>query len=98
MPCVHLEGPYFAASQKGAQPEKYLRTPDPEEYGEILKKYGSLIGRWSAAKRTGRMEALLVSADGTRLWLLMRTATPMRSRQWKPTAGDSAIIRTCIPA
>lgn len=57
MPCVHLEGPYFAASQKGAQPEKYLRTPDPEEYGEILEKYGSLIGRWSAASELEGMEA-----------------------------------------
>ena len=57
MPCVHLEGPYFAPSQKGAQPEAYLRCPDPAEYGEILEKYGDLIGRWSAASELAGAEA-----------------------------------------
>ncbi len=57
MPCVHLEGPYFAPSQKGAQPEEYLRCPDPAEYGEILEKYGDLIGRWSAASELAGTEA-----------------------------------------
>ena len=28
---LHLEGPYFAYSQKGAQDPKYLRNPDPDE-------------------------------------------------------------------
>lgn len=56
MPCVHLEGPYFAASQKGAQPEEYLRNPEYKEYGEILEKYGSIIGRWSAASELDGME------------------------------------------
>lgn len=49
MPFVHLEGPYFAESQKGAQPEEYLRNPDPQEYEEILDKYGHIVKRWSAA-------------------------------------------------
>lgn len=56
MPCVHLEGPYFAASQKGAQPEEYLRCPDQEEVQEILSQYGSQIGRWSAASELEGME------------------------------------------
>ena len=29
---VHLEGPYLNAKYKGAQPEAYLRNPDPKEY------------------------------------------------------------------
>ena len=29
---AHLEGPYVAAGQRGAQPEAWLRAPDPLEY------------------------------------------------------------------
>ncbi len=45
---MHLEGPYFALSQRGAQDPKYIRNPDPAEYKEILENYSS-IKRWSAA-------------------------------------------------
>jgi N-acetylglucosamine-6-phosphate deacetylase len=45
---MHLEGPYFALSQRGAQDPKYIRNPDPEEYRDILAKT-SCIRRWSAA-------------------------------------------------
>jgi N-acetylglucosamine-6-phosphate deacetylase len=45
---MHLEGPYFALSQRGAQDPRYIRNPDPEEYEEILA-YSSSITRWSAA-------------------------------------------------
>ena len=45
---MHLEGPYFAMSQRGAQDPKYIRDPDPVEYMEILRKSSS-IRRWSAA-------------------------------------------------
>ena len=45
---VHLEGPYFAVSQRGAQDPKYIRNPDPQEYEEILA-YSSSVVRWSAA-------------------------------------------------
>ncbi len=45
---MHLEGPYFAMSQRGAQDPKYIRDPDPEEYKEILSRF-SCIRRWSAA-------------------------------------------------
>lgn len=45
---MHLEGPYFAVNQRGAQDPKYIRDPDPKEYKEILSKYNSII-RWSAA-------------------------------------------------
>jgi len=45
---MHLEGPYIAMSQKGAQDPRYIRDPLPEEYQEILSKF-SCIKRWSAA-------------------------------------------------
>ena len=45
---MHLEGPYFAMNQRGAQDPKYIRDPDPAEYKEILENYPS-IKRWSAA-------------------------------------------------
>ena len=45
---IHLEGPYFAQSQRGAQDPRYIRNPDPREYEEILA-YSSSIVRWSAA-------------------------------------------------
>jgi N-acetylglucosamine-6-phosphate deacetylase len=54
---MHLEGPYFAMNQRGAQDARYIRDPDPAEYTEILD-YASrqtahlsspMIKRWSAA-------------------------------------------------
>ena len=52
---LHLEGPYFAMNQRGAQDPRYIRDPDPAEYQEILKR-ADLIARWSAApERNGAM-------------------------------------------
>lgn len=45
---LHLEGPYFALNQRGAQDERYIRDPVPEEYQDILNRSAS-IKRWSAA-------------------------------------------------
>lgn len=45
---MHLEGPYFAMAQRGAQDPKYIRDPDPLEYEDILSRF-SCIRRWSAA-------------------------------------------------
>jgi N-acetylglucosamine-6-phosphate deacetylase len=45
---MHLEGPYFAMSQRGAQDPQYIRNPDPAEYKDILSSSSS-IKRWSAA-------------------------------------------------
>lgn len=45
---IHIEGPYFAMSQRGAQDPRYIRDPDPEEYKEILAA-SKAIKRWSAA-------------------------------------------------
>ena len=45
---LHLEGPYFAYNQRGAQDPKYLRNPQPEEYNQILAASGDIL-RWSLA-------------------------------------------------
>jgi N-acetylglucosamine-6-phosphate deacetylase len=45
---LHLEGPYFAMSQKGAQDPRYIKNPDQKEYEEILNWSEDII-RWSAA-------------------------------------------------
>jgi len=53
---MHLEGPYFAMNQRGAQDPRYIRDPDPIEYHEILKR-SDLIARWSAApERKGALD------------------------------------------
>ncbi|MEO5650431.1 MAG: N-acetylglucosamine-6-phosphate deacetylase [Ginsengibacter sp.] len=46
---MHIEGPYFAMSQRGAQDPRYIRKPDKKEYSEIIEKAGDIIARWSAA-------------------------------------------------
>lgn len=45
---IHLEGPYFSLSQKGAQDPRYIKNPKPEEYMEILGWSDDIL-RWSAA-------------------------------------------------
>jgi len=45
---MHLEGPYFALNQRGAQDARYIHDPIPEEYMRILD-YSKSIVRWSAA-------------------------------------------------
>ena len=48
MPGLHLEGPYFAYGQRGAQDPRHLRDPKPEEYLKILEACPHVL-RWSAA-------------------------------------------------
>ncbi len=56
MPGIHLEGPYFAASQKGAQEERFIRDFDKEEYEEILSCSDAIL-RWTGApERKGAEE------------------------------------------
>jgi len=45
---LHLEGPYFALNQSGAQDTRYIRNPDVEEYKEVIA-HGDIIKRWSVA-------------------------------------------------
>jgi len=46
---MHIEGPYFAMEQRGAQDPRYIRNPDETEYKEIIAHGGNSIVRWSAA-------------------------------------------------
>ena len=48
MPGLHLEGPYFAMGQRGAQDPRHLRSPEPEEYLQILDSCKHIL-RWSVA-------------------------------------------------
>ena len=45
----HLEGPYFADSQKGAQNPEYIKAPCKEEYTEFIEKSEGTIKRISFA-------------------------------------------------
>lgn len=45
---LHLEGPYFAYNQRGAQDPKYLRNPEPEVYNAIMAASDDIV-RWSLA-------------------------------------------------
>jgi N-acetylglucosamine-6-phosphate deacetylase len=47
-PGLHLEGPYFAMTQRGAQDPKYIRNPDRAEYVDFLE-YSEDIARWTLA-------------------------------------------------
>lgn len=54
---MHLEGPYFAMNQRGAQDPRYIRDPDPDEYKAVIAAHGASIRRWSAApERKGAIE------------------------------------------
>lgn len=46
---MHLEGPYFALSQSGAQDPRYIRNPDVEEYKEVIAYGRDVVKRWSVA-------------------------------------------------
>ena len=46
---VHLEGPYFALKQSGAQNPEYITAPKKEDYEKILERYSAIIKRWSFA-------------------------------------------------
>ncbi|MPR33283.1 N-acetylglucosamine-6-phosphate deacetylase [Salmonirosea aquatica] len=46
---LHLEGPYFAMIQRGAQDPRYIRNPDPTEYREIIRRANGSVRRWSVA-------------------------------------------------
>lgn len=45
----HLEGPYFADSQKGAQNPEYIKAPCKEEYTEFVNKAEGTLKRISFA-------------------------------------------------
>jgi len=50
---IHLEGPYFAMSQKGAQDPRYIRDFDPAEYEQIVAMTDHLLSWTAAPERKG---------------------------------------------
>ena len=50
---IHIEGPYFAMAQRGAQSPRFIRDPDPAEYKAIAERF-ACIRRWSAAPELPR--------------------------------------------
>ncbi|MBQ7036973.1 MAG: N-acetylglucosamine-6-phosphate deacetylase [Clostridia bacterium] len=46
---AHLEGPYFALSQAGAQAPEFITDPIKEDYEALLQEYKGIIKRWSFA-------------------------------------------------
>ena len=53
---MHLEGPYFAMNQRGAQDPRFIRDPDPAEYKALTTRF-PCIRRWSAApERPGALD------------------------------------------
>lgn len=53
---LHLEGPYFAMSQRGAQDPKFIKNPDKNFYQKLLDSTDDLV-RWSvAAELDGALE------------------------------------------
>lgn len=48
-PGLHLEGPYLAMAQRGAQDPRYIKNPDPAEYMPLLDYAAGDIARWTAA-------------------------------------------------
>lgn len=53
---LHLEGPYFAMDQRGAQDPKFIKNPKREEYEKIVN-YCQDIVRWTLAPELpGAME------------------------------------------
>ena len=65
---IHIEGPYFAMAQRGAQSPRYIRDPDPAEYKAIAERF-ACIRRWSAAPELpGALEmARYMTARGIRM-------------------------------
>ena len=64
MPSIHMEAPYFAPSQVGAQ-GPHIRGYDKEEYTMLIERYGDLICRWSAAPELeGAREFAKACRDG----------------------------------
>lgn len=53
---LHLEGPYFAPAQAGAQDTKHLRFPDAAHVKSLLNASGSIVRVSAAAELPGALE------------------------------------------
>ena len=46
---AHLEGPYLAPSQSGAQSPDHITPPVKKDYERLIERYGKAVARWSYA-------------------------------------------------
>ncbi|MFQ5809720.1 MAG: amidohydrolase family protein, partial [Armatimonadota bacterium] len=54
---AYMEGPYFSAAERGAQPEGLIGPPTPDDYRPTLEQFGDIIKVWSLAPELpGAME------------------------------------------
>ena len=53
---MHLEGPYFAPSQRGAQDIRFIKNPIREEYLGILDSFSSILRVSAAPELPGGLE------------------------------------------
>lgn len=51
---AHIEGPYFAPTQAGAQNPGYLTDPVAKDYERIVSKFGDFVKKWSYAPERDR--------------------------------------------
>ena len=80
---MHLEGPYFSDSQKGAQDASYLKIPEPNHYHRILKEADGCIVRWTVAPELpGALElGDVLKAAGIRVSMGHSNATLEQARE-----------------
>lgn len=84
---LHLEGPFFAASSRGAQPVLCQRVPDRAMLERILRRAQGHILRWDAAPELEQMElfAQVMKANGVMAAVAHTSATAeqaMRAFDW----------------
>ena len=84
---LHLEGPYFSAASKGAQPIGEQRIPEREDLERILRRAKGSILRWDAAPELPNMElfAKVMAENGVLTSLAHSAATApeaLRAFDW----------------
>jgi N-acetylglucosamine-6-phosphate deacetylase len=62
---LHLEGPYFNQEKRGAHPLQHIRTPDPAEVADIIKRGKGIVTYMTVAPEQMSDETLdmLLSSD-----------------------------------
>ena len=80
---LHLEGPYFSAASKGAQPIGEQRIPEREDLERILRRAKGSILRWDAAPELPNMElfAKVMAENGVLASLAHSAATAPQALQ-----------------
>lgn len=74
---LHLEGPYFSAASKGAQPIQQQRVPCREDLERILRRAKGSILRWDGAPELPNMDlfARVMAENGVMASLAHSAAT-----------------------